>query len=181
MSSQQCNQDVLQFLPPHDSGELFISHSPPEFPFPCLLFSPFSELVLSSSMCQCAVTLSQRAVVFGAIKWTCVAWAAQKRCPHTLWPGQTLDIWYVLLTLKSFSFLLDLWPLLSQKLTKHSCVFDFNYQVSVFFVRLLYPLGTFVSKLKYESLVAIYPKIYSFYVTPIAPKRWNPTQYQCKY
>lgn len=68
-------------------------------PFSCLLFSFLFELVLSSSMCQCAVTFSRRALVFGAVKRTCVAWAAQTRCPHTLWPGQTLDIWYVLLAL----------------------------------------------------------------------------------
>lgn len=78
---------------------LFLSHSPSEFPFSCLLFSFLFALVLSSSMCQCAVTFSRRALVFGAVKWTCLAWAAQMRCPHTLWPGQTLDIWYVLLAL----------------------------------------------------------------------------------
>lgn len=76
---------------------VFLAHSPSEFS--CLLFSFLFELVLSSSMCQCAVTFSRRALVFGAVKRTCVAWAAQTRCPHTLWPGQTLDIWYVLLAL----------------------------------------------------------------------------------
>lgn len=78
---------------------LFLSHSPSKFPFSCLLLSFLFELVLSSSMCQCAVTFSRRALVFGAVKWTCVAWVAQMRCPHTLWPGQTLDIWCVLLAL----------------------------------------------------------------------------------
>lgn len=36
-------------------------------------------------MCPRAVTLSQRALVFGAV---------QMCCPRTLRPGQTLDIWY---------------------------------------------------------------------------------------
>lgn len=113
---------------------LFLSHSPPEFPFFMSFYFPLSlSFVLSSSMCQCAVTFSQRAVVFGAVKWTCVAWTAQMRCPQTLWPGQTLDIWYVLLSGALFLLCLISGLRLSPPLTKRGCVFDFNHSVVCIF------------------------------------------------
>lgn len=107
-----------------------------EVPFLCLISYTSLSPVLSSSMCQCAVTLSQRAVVFGAVKWTCVASAVQMRCPHTLWLAKlwTYDMSCSLSGLHLFSWALFFFFFLScvisdlslnPHLTKHSYVFDF--------------------------------------------------------